>query len=154
MELIINRVSKKYAGEVSGLKEFSLQLKPGILGLLGPNGAGKSTLMNILATITRPTQGTVACNGVDIARKPDELRQLLGYLSQSFRVYSNLSAHEFLEYIAAVKELDGHTARRRPVGLHAGVTYHSQPYPAWHLLHVDGHIVCRRSCGALETAPC
>ncbi len=113
MELMINRVSKKYAGEVWGLREFSLQLKPGILGLLGPNGAGKSTLMNILATITRPTEGTVFWNTVDITRRPDELRQVLGYLPQSFGVYPNLSAQEFLEYMAAVKDLDGRNARRR-----------------------------------------
>lgn len=113
MELIINRVSKRYAGEIWGLKEFSLQLQPGILGLLGPNGAGKSTLMNILATITRPTEGAVSWNGVDITRKPDELRQVLGYLPQSFGVYPNLSAQEFLEYMAAVKEVDARTARRR-----------------------------------------
>jgi ABC-type multidrug transport system ATPase subunit len=113
MELIINRVSKRYAGEIWGLKEFSLQLQPGILGLLGPNGAGKSTLMNILATITRPTEGVVSWNGVDITRKPDGLRQVLGYLPQSFGVYPNLSAQEFLEYMAAVKEVDARTARRR-----------------------------------------
>ena len=113
MELLINHVGKKYSGDVWGLKEFSLQLKPGILGLLGPNGAGKSTLMNILATITRPTEGAVSWNGVDIARKPDELRQVLGYLPQSFGIYPNLSAQEFLEYMSAVKGLDGRTARRR-----------------------------------------
>lgn len=113
MELLINRVGKKYSGDVWGLKEFSLHLKPGILGLLGPNGAGKSTLMNILATITRPTQGAVSWNGVDIVRKPDELRQVLGYLPQSFGIYPNLSAQEFLEYMSAVKGLDGRTARRR-----------------------------------------
>ncbi|HET9908166.1 MAG TPA: ABC transporter ATP-binding protein [Anaerolineales bacterium] len=113
MELLINHVGKKYSGEVWGLKEFSLHLKPGILGLLGPNGAGKSTLMNILATITRPTQGAVSWNGVDIVRRPDELRQILGYLPQSFGIYPNLSAQEFLEYMSAVKGLDGRTARRR-----------------------------------------
>ena len=113
MELLINHVGKKYSREVWGLKEFSLHLKPGILGLLGPNGAGKSTLMNIVATITRPTQGAVSWNGVDIVRKPDELRQILGYLPQSFGVYPNLNAQEFLEYMSAVKGLDGRMARRR-----------------------------------------
>ena len=113
MELLIHRAGKKYPRDVWGLKEFSLHLKPGILGLLGPNGAGKSTLMNILATITRPTEGAVSWNGVDIVRKPDELRQVLGYLPQSFGIYPNLSAQEFLEYMSAVKGLDAPTARRR-----------------------------------------
>ena len=113
MDLLINRVGKQYSGKMWGLKDFSLKLGPGILGLLGPNGAGKSTLMNILATITRPTEGAVLWNGIDIARRPNELRRVLGYLPQSFGVYPNLTAQEFLEYMAAIKGLDARTARRR-----------------------------------------
>ena len=59
MRLVIDGVSKLYRGGVWGLRRFSLSLEPGVLGLVGPNGAGKSTLMRILATITRPTEGTV-----------------------------------------------------------------------------------------------
>ncbi len=95
------------------MQKFDLELGPGILGLLGPNGAGKSTLMNILATITHPTEGKVLWNGVDITRQPEELRRVLGYLPQSFGVYPNLTAQEFLEYMAAVKGLDSRTARQR-----------------------------------------
>jgi ABC-2 type transport system ATP-binding protein len=113
MEVVINNVSKMYRGGVWGLRDFSLTLKPGVLGLLGPNGAGKTTLMNILATITSPTEGTVKWNGINIAGKPDELRQVLGYLPQDFGVYPNLTAVEFLQYIAAIKGLDSKTARRR-----------------------------------------
>jgi ABC-2 type transport system ATP-binding protein len=113
MQLFISEVGKQYRGRVWGLRNFSLDLGTGILGLLGPNGAGKSTLMNILATITQPSEGVVLWNGQDIVRKPDELRRVLGYLPQSFGVYPNLSAQEFLEYMAAVKGLDGRTARRR-----------------------------------------
>jgi ABC-2 type transport system ATP-binding protein len=113
MDLLINNVGKKFSEDIWGLKDFSLKLRPGILGLLGPNGAGKSTLMNILATITRPTAGVVLWNGVDIVRQPNELRRVLGYLPQSFGVYPNLTAQEFLEYMAAIKGLDARTARRR-----------------------------------------
>jgi ABC-type multidrug transport system ATPase subunit len=84
-----------------------------VLGLVGPNGAGKSTLMRILATITRPTAGRVMWDGADIAQQPDRLRSVLGYLPQDFGVYPNLNAVEFLEYMAAIKGLDGHAARRR-----------------------------------------
>lgn len=113
MELAINNVSKCYRGGVWGLKNISLTLKPGVLGLLGPNGAGKTTLMNILATVTKPTEGTVGWNGVNIAKNPDDLRQVLGYLPQDFGIYPNLSPVEFLQYIAAIKGIDSKTARRR-----------------------------------------
>lgn len=113
MQLTIDSVGKQYRRDSWGLRNFSLELGPGVLGLLGPNGAGKSTLMRILATITRPTEGVVTWNGADMARKPDKLRQVLGYLPQDFGVYPHLNAVEFLEYLAAVKGLDGRSARRR-----------------------------------------
>ncbi len=113
MNLSIQQVGKKYRGGVHALDAFSLELGPGVLGLLGPNGAGKSTLMRILATVTRPTQGRVAWNGVDIVAKPDALRAVLGFLPQDFGVYPNLNAQEFLEYIAAAKGIAGRAARQR-----------------------------------------
>jgi ABC-2 type transport system ATP-binding protein len=113
VKLQIENVSKKYRRGVLALRDFSLEIKPGVLGLLGPNGAGKTTLMSILATITRATEGRVLWNGVDLARNPDVVRSVLGYLPQDFGVYPNLSAVEFLEYLAAVKGLDAATAARR-----------------------------------------
>jgi ABC-2 type transport system ATP-binding protein len=113
MKLSIKNVSKQYRRDFWGLRDFSLELGAGVLGLLGPNGAGKSTLMRILATITERTEGTVTWNGVDIAKHPDNFRQVLGYLPQDFGVYPNLNALEFLEYMAAIKGLDGKTAKRR-----------------------------------------
>jgi ABC-type multidrug transport system ATPase subunit len=69
--------------------------------------------MSILATITRATEGSVTWNGVDLASHPDSLRSVLGYLPQDFGVYPNLNAVEFLEYLAAVKGLDGSAAKKR-----------------------------------------
>ena len=113
MQLVIDHLDKRYARDVWALRDFSLSIAPGVLGLLGPNGAGKSTLMRILATITRPTAGTVQWNGRDIVREPNGLRHVLGYLPQDFGVYPNLTPLEFLEYLAAAKGLDRSTARRR-----------------------------------------
>ncbi len=136
MELIIENVGKRYRRDFWGLRDLSLALVPGVLGLLGPNGAGKSTLMRILATVTKPTEGRVIWNGTDISHSPDQLRAVLGYLPQDFGVYPNLNAVEFLEYMAAIKGLDGrsahrridelleavnlHEARRRPLGSYSG----------------------------------
>src|SRR3954453_13599400 len=113
MKLTIEGAGKRYKGDFWGLRDFSLELTAGVLGLLGPNGAGKSTLMRILATITRPTEGRVTWDGTDVVRSPDRLRAVLGYLPQDFGVYPNLSAVEFLEYMAAVKGVPAKVARPR-----------------------------------------
>jgi len=136
LRLDIDHVGKRYNRKALALNDITLSLSPGVHGLLGPNGAGKTTLMNILATLSRPSSGAVSWNGVDLARDPNSLRRVLGYLPQDFGVYPNLSAVEFLEYIAAVKGLDRkaarrridellallnlHTARNRPVGAFSG----------------------------------
>lgn len=112
MELLLEHLGKRY-NNVWGLKDFTLRVGPGVLGLLGPNGAGKSTLMRILATITRATEGRAIWNGSDIARAPDALRSVLGYLPQDFGVYPHLNAVEFLQYMAALKGLSRKVSRKR-----------------------------------------
>ncbi len=113
MKLSISQLSKQYRRDFWGLRNFDLELGPGVTGLLGPNGAGKSTLMRMLATISQPTQGTIRWNNVDVVKSPDPLRTVLGYLPQDFGVYPNLSALEFLEYMAAIKGMDAKSARKR-----------------------------------------
>jgi ABC-2 type transport system ATP-binding protein len=117
MQLTVDTLGKQYKSDFWGLKNFSLEIKPGILGLLGPNGAGKSTFMRMLATITKPTEVTISWNGTDIVKSPDTLRDVLGYLPQDFGVYPNLNAVEFLEYMAAIKGIDRLSAKRRIVEL-------------------------------------
>jgi ABC-2 type transport system ATP-binding protein len=113
MNLFTTNLGKQYRRDFWGLKDFSLEIRPGILGLLGPNGAGKSTFMRMLATITKPTEGTILWNGTDIVKSPDTMRVVLGYLPQDFGVYPNLTAIEFLEYMAAIKGLNGKQTKRR-----------------------------------------
>ncbi len=113
MKLSIKALSKQYRSDFWGLRDFDLELNPGVIGLLGPNGAGKSTLMRILATINKPTSGAVTWDGQDVVKSPDGLRAVLGYLPQDFGVYPNLNALEFLEYMAAIKGLEARSARVR-----------------------------------------
>jgi ABC-2 type transport system ATP-binding protein len=101
--LTIEGVSKRYRAGNYGVRDFSLSLDAGVVGLLGPNGAGKTTLMQLIATITRPTDGRIIFRGDDIAKRPEGLRRKLGYLPQDFGVYDNLTAYEFLSYFAALK---------------------------------------------------
>lgn len=113
MPLSVENISKLYNGKIWGLKNFSLEIKPGIVGLLGPNGAGKSSLMRILATITKPTEGKIIWNGINISKNPNIIRSVLGYLPQDFGIYPNLNSFEFLEYMAAVKGINYKEARKR-----------------------------------------
>lgn len=112
MELEIKHIIKKY-GAKQALNDVTLYLQNGITGLLGPNGAGKSTLMRLLSTIEKPTAGSILYNGQDICKKPNLLRQELGYLPQDFGVYTNMNPVEFLEYMAALSRLPMKQARRR-----------------------------------------
>ncbi len=113
MNLSVENVSKQYREGVWGLRDFTIELESGVLGLVGPNGAGKSTLMRILATISRPTSGTAKWNGKDIVADPEVIRRELGYLPQDFGVYPNLSAVEFLSYVATLKGITATATRRR-----------------------------------------
>jgi ABC-type multidrug transport system ATPase subunit len=106
-------VGKRYGRSFWGVRGASLSLGSGIVGLVGPNGAGKSTLMRVLATITKPTEGEVFWEGEDLARRPEQLRPVLGYLPQDFGVYPNLNAREFLGYVAALKGIEAKAAKRR-----------------------------------------
>lgn len=113
MKLQINSITKTYNRNFEALKDFNLTLDSGILGLLGPNGAGKSTLMKIITTILKPSSGTVHLNGEDIHKNPDAIRNVLGYLPQNFGVYPNLTAQEYLSYLAALKGLDAKSSKAR-----------------------------------------
>lgn len=113
MTLVIQHLTKSFGKDKHALKDYSLNIEPGILGLLGPNGAGKSTLMKIIATISKPTRGSITLDGHDLVKEPDYIRKVLGYLPQDFGVYPNLNAYEFLEYMAAVKGVGGVNLRKR-----------------------------------------
>ena len=100
---------------VHALRGVDLTVPGGMFGLLGSNGAGKTTLMRILAGVIRPTSGTVIVGGHDVTRRGGRLavQRRLGYLPQDVGVYPDLTAAQFLDYVALLKGLDDTTARRR-----------------------------------------
>ncbi|MBI3228993.1 MAG: ABC transporter ATP-binding protein [Burkholderiales bacterium] len=101
--LEINNIVKKFGRDMVAVNDVSMHLESGVIGLIGHNGAGKTTLMQMIATLTRPTSGQILFQGQDIVKKPDAMRQRLGFLPQDFGVYPNLSALEFMQYFAALK---------------------------------------------------
>jgi ABC-2 type transport system ATP-binding protein len=102
---------------VQALRGIDLEIGSGIFGLLVPNGAGKTTLMRILATLIRPTSGTARVLGYDVTdnKAPSAIRKVLGYLLQELQLYDNLTAVEFLDYVAILKGLYNRTGRRRQI---------------------------------------
>ena len=112
--LSIKNVHKRF-GKVHALNNVNLDLKPGLFGLLGPNGAGKSTLMRTLATLQNPDEGVITLNGFDIAKDPDEMRSVLGYLPQDFGVYPRMSAEALLDHIAVLKGVNNAKERKEQV---------------------------------------
>ena len=78
--LTLESVSKRFSSGTYGVRDVSLVVNGGVLGLLGPNGAGKTTLMQLIATVSRPTQGRILFQDHDVVAEPDRLRRRLGYL--------------------------------------------------------------------------
>ena len=117
MNLEIQSLSMHY-GKMQALSDVSITLRSGgLIGLVGPNGAGKSTLLKILATLLRPTGGKILLDGRDIRKKPDAMRNVLGYLPQDVPVYGSLNAWEFLSFMASVKKLEPAAARKQIASL-------------------------------------
>jgi ABC-2 type transport system ATP-binding protein len=118
MRIEISGLTKVYKGKGRALDGLDLVVPTGMFGLLGANGAGKTTLMRILAGLLRPTAGTVRVGEHDVAARAGRLavQRILGYLPQDLGVYPDLTAREFLDYIALLKGIDDRAARRRRVG--------------------------------------
>jgi ABC-2 type transport system ATP-binding protein len=100
--LELRHVSKNFR-DLKAVDDVTLRLGTGVVGLVGHNGAGKTTLMQLVATLSKPSAGTILFDGVDTVRNPDAMRRRLGFLPQEFGVYPNLTALECMQYFAALK---------------------------------------------------
>jgi ABC-type multidrug transport system ATPase subunit len=115
MKLEIFDLSKTYSNGVQALKNVTLTIKTGMFGLLGQNGAGKSTLMKTIAALQDSDKGNIFFNDIDVAKEPDKLRQVLGYLPQEFGVYPTATATELLTHIADMKGITVASERKAQV---------------------------------------
>jgi len=106
LKLELRNVSKFYRGKKVALSNVTLRLEsPGLVGLVGPNGAGKSTLMKLLTANLIPSQGDVLLNDNSLIAQEKKLKASLGYLPQEFGLFEDLTTAQFLDYMAALKQL-------------------------------------------------
>jgi ABC-2 type transport system ATP-binding protein len=94
--IVVQNLTKAF-GDFLAVDNITFDIKKGeIFGLLGPNGAGKSTTIRMLSTLTRPTKGTATIGGFDIVKNGNEVRKLIGLVSEKMIMYNRLTARENL----------------------------------------------------------
>jgi ABC-2 type transport system ATP-binding protein len=100
-------LTRRFDGFVA-VDHLSFDIRPGeVWGFLGPNGAGKSTTIRMLCGILDPSDGTAEVLGFDVRRSPEEIKRRIGYMSQRFSLYPDLTVRENLEFYAGVYGLTG-----------------------------------------------
>jgi ABC-type multidrug transport system ATPase subunit len=109
----VQGVSKDF-GKIRALDKVTLQVPRGeIFGLLGPNGSGKSTLIRILCGLLMPTEGRAFVDGYDVEKEGELVRQHIGYVSQAFSLYRDLTVDENLDFFSSIYRLKGAERRER-----------------------------------------
>jgi ABC-type multidrug transport system ATPase subunit len=109
----LRELTKRF-GALAAVDRVSFRVARGsIFGFLGPNGSGKSTCIRMLCGLLEPTSGTATVNGHDIVREPEAIKRSIGYMSQAFSLYRDLTVEENLDFFGGVYGLRGETLRRR-----------------------------------------
>ena len=111
--LELNNLTRRF-GDFVAVNNVSLQIKQGaIYGFLGPNGSGKSTTSRMLCGLLEPTSGSGKVLGLDIAKDSEALKQKIGYMSQKFSLYDDLSVIENLRFYAGLYSLSSEQMKKR-----------------------------------------
>jgi ABC-2 type transport system ATP-binding protein len=105
-------LAKRFA-DLTAVEDVSLQVGEGeMFGLVGPDGAGKTTVIRMLCGILAPSSGTATVLGADVVKEPDRVKKEIGYLSQRFSLYGDLTIDENIEFFAEINRVHEYRQRR------------------------------------------
>jgi ABC-2 type transport system ATP-binding protein len=109
----VKDVSKKF-GSLTAVSEVSFAVQSGeMCGLVGSDGAGKTSLLRMIATMIRPTAGSIYLQGLDVVHQKDKVKGLIGYMPQRFGLYQDLTVAENLDFFMDIYGISGDERRRR-----------------------------------------
>ncbi len=113
LPLEVQGLTKKF-GDFTAVDHVTFSVQPGeVLGYLGPNGSGKTTTIRMLCGLMEPTEGTARVLGMDVTRSPEAVKPHIGYMSQKFALYDDLTVLENLQFYAGVYEIPVENEARR-----------------------------------------
>ena len=113
LPLDVHGLTKKF-GDFTAVDQVSFTVQSGeVLGFLGPNGSGKTTTIRMLCGLLTPTEGTASIMGIDVFKNPEQIKPLIGYMSQKFSLYDDLTVLENLQFYAGVYEVPESEEKKR-----------------------------------------
>ena len=109
----IRHLTRRF-GALVAVRDLNLTITKGeVFGLLGPNGSGKTTTIRMLCGLLAPSEGTAVVAGVDVSAAPDQIKERIGYMSQRFGLYEDLTVAENMEFYGGIYGLKGAGRRGR-----------------------------------------